>query len=53
MLPEGMEPTVPRKLINHPDFEIPRPTVVDIIGFFAGWIGVGLLIAVFYWILGG
>lgn len=52
-LPPGTEPAPRQVWFDHPDFEIPRPTVVDIIGFFAGWIGVGLLIAVFYWILGG
>ena len=52
-LPPGTEPAPRQVWFDHPDFEIPKPTPVDIIGFFAGWAGVGLLIAVFYWILGG
>jgi hypothetical protein len=50
-LPPGVEPAPRRVLIDHPDFEIPRPTVVGVLGFLAGWAAVGLLIAVFLWIL--
>jgi len=37
--------------IDHPDFEIPKPTLVTIVGFFAGWIAVGVLIGAFFYIL--
>jgi len=52
-LPPGVEPAPRRVWFDHPDFEFPKPTAVGLIGFFAGWAGVGLLIALFYWILGG
>lgn len=52
-LPKGVEPAPRRVWIDHPDFEIPRPTVTGMVGFFAGWAAVGLLIAIFFWILGG
>jgi len=51
-LPAGTGPAPRKVLINHPDFEIPRPSAVGAIGFFAAWLGVGLLIGVVYWILG-
>lgn len=48
-LPPGVEPNKPDKLINHPDFEIPKPTAVGMAGFIGFWICVFLLIgAVFY-----
>jgi SSS family transporter len=50
-LPAGVEPGPRRSLIGHPDFEIPVPTLVGAVGFFATWVGVGLLIAAFFWIL--
>ncbi len=50
-LPEGVEPAPRRVLIDHPDFEIPRPSLVSIVGFLAGWAGVGALILVFYLIM--
>jgi len=50
-LPAGVEPGPRRSLISHPDFEIPVPTLVGAVGFFATWVGVGLLIAAFFWIL--
>ncbi len=50
-LPEGLAPEPRRPLINHPDFEIPRPSVVGVVGFFAAWIAVGLLMGSFVWIL--
>ena len=37
--------------IQHPDFEIPRPTLIGIGGFLAAWVGVGLLIGAVYWII--
>ena len=51
-LPVGVEPTPRKVLIDHPDFEIPRPTMVGIIGFLAAWAGVALLIGAVYWIIG-
>lgn len=49
-LPEGVKPAPRRVLIDHPDFEIPRPTVVSVVGFLAAWVAVALLIAFVYWI---
>jgi Na+/proline symporter len=51
-LPPGVEPGPRRVLIDHPDFEIPRPTLVGIGGFLIAWVGVGLLIGAVYWIIG-
>jgi Na+/proline symporter len=51
-LPAGVEPAPRKVLIDHPDFEIPRPTVIGIGGFIAAWAGVALLIGVVYWIIG-
>ena len=50
-LPEGLEPEPRRPLIDHPDFEIPRPSVVGVVGFLGTWVAVGLLMASFLWIL--
>ena len=50
-LPEGTKPAPRSVLLNHPDFEIMKPRLVDSLGFFASWVGVGLLIGVFIWIL--
>jgi hypothetical protein len=52
-LPEGVEPAPRRVLIDHPDFEIPRPGLISVIGFLAGWAGVGLLIWIFFMIMHG
>ena len=49
-LPEGTVPAPRRVLIAHPDFEIPRPTAVGVIGFLLSWVAVLLLVAVAYWI---
>jgi len=35
-LPEGTEPAPRNVLIDHPDFEVPKPTFVGIVGFVAG-----------------
>ncbi len=51
-LPPGVEPAPRKVLIDHPDFEIPRPSIVGIVGFLAAWVGVGLLIGAVYWIIG-
>ena len=53
VLPKEAEPAERRVLFEHPDFEIPKPSVVGIVGFLGGWAAVGILFAVFYWILGG
>ncbi len=50
-LPDGIDPAPRRPLIHHPDFEIPRPGAVAIIGFLATWVIVLILVGVFYWIL--
>jgi Na+/proline symporter len=51
-LPAGVAPGPRNVLIDHPDFEIPRPTLVGISGFLVAWVGVGLLIGAVYWIIG-
>jgi len=50
-LPASVEPGPRSVLIQHPDFEIPRPTLIGIGGFLAAWVGVGLLIGAVYWII--
>ena len=51
-LPEGVEPAERNVLIDHPDFEIPRPSMIGIVGFVGSWAAVGLLIGAVYWIMG-
>jgi Na+/proline symporter len=51
-LPVGVEPAPRNALIDHPDFEIPKPTLIGIFGFLVAWAGVGLLIGAVYWIIG-
>jgi SSS family transporter len=51
-LPAGVEPAPRNTLIAHPDFEIPKPTIIGIGGFLAAWAGVALLIGAVYWIIG-
>jgi Na+/proline symporter len=50
-LPAGVQPGPRNVLIQHPDFERPRPTLIGVGGFLAAWLGVGLLIGVVYWII--
>ncbi len=50
-LPAGVTPAPRRPLISHPDFEIPRPSAVSIIGFLVTWVLVLALVGAFYWIL--
>jgi len=50
-LPAGVEPSPREVLIDLPDFEIPKPTLVGIGGFLIAWVGVGLLIGAVYWII--
>ncbi|MCP4610196.1 MAG: sodium:solute symporter family protein [Planctomycetes bacterium] len=51
-LPAGVEAAPRNALIDHPDFEIPKPTILGIGGFLVAWAGVGLLIGAVYWIIG-
>ncbi len=51
-LPEGVEPGPANKLINHPNLEIPKPTLVGMSGFLVSWAIVILMIAFVYWIAG-
>ncbi|MHC4726754.1 MAG: sodium:solute symporter family protein [Planctomycetota bacterium] len=51
-LPAAVEPAPRNALIDHPDFEIPKPTIIGIGGFLAAWAGVALLIGAVYWIIG-
>jgi len=50
-LPAGTEPAPRSVLIDHPDFEIMRPTAFTVIGFLASWVAVGGLIGSFLWII--
>jgi len=50
-LPAGVQPGQRNVLIQHPDFEIPKPTLIGIGGFLAAWLGVALLIGAVYWII--
>jgi hypothetical protein len=50
-LPDGVVPAPRRTWLKHPDFEIPKPSLVGIVGFAAGWAGVAILIAAFFWII--
>jgi len=43
-----VEPAERKTLIDHPDFEIPRPTMIDIFGFLAAWAGVAILVGAVY-----
>lgn len=49
-LPEGVEPAAANKLIDHPDFEIYKPSVTSIVGFLFFWVCVGSLIGFVYWL---
>lgn len=51
-LPEGTEVGAPRKIINHPDFEIYYPSAVSLAGFAFFWAWVAALIAFVYWMAG-
>lgn len=48
-LPDAPEKPI-AKLIDHPDFEIPRPSWVDIVGFAGAWLCVGLIIWMTWWL---
>ena len=49
-LPEGVTPPPPRKLIDHPDLEIPMPSLVGMAGFGFFWACVAGMIAFVFWI---
>lgn len=49
VIPEGIKVPEPRKLINHPDLEIPMPTMLGIGGFAGLWACVGVLIGFVFW----
>jgi SSS family transporter len=51
-LPAGVEPAAREVLIDHPDFEIPKPSLVGVAGFFVAWGCVALLIGAVYRIIG-
>jgi Na+/proline symporter len=38
------------KLIDHSDFEIPRPNRVDVLGFLGAWMLVGLIVLFTWWV---
>ncbi|HEO71424.1 MAG TPA: sodium:solute symporter family protein [Candidatus Hydrogenedentes bacterium] len=48
-LPEGVEPGPARKLIDHPDLEIPVPTLIGMGGFIFFWGCVAGMIGSIYW----
>jgi Na+/proline symporter len=50
-LPKSTKPAPRSVLFDHPDFEIMKPRLIDTLGFLASWLGVGLLIGIFVWIL--
>jgi Na+/proline symporter len=50
-LPETTPPAPRSVLIDHPDFELMKPTLVSVVGFLASWVAVGVLIAAFIWII--
>lgn len=50
-LPEGIKPAPRNPLFKHPDWEIGKPHLVDVVGFIASCVGVGILVALVYWIV--
>ncbi|MFP4502647.1 MAG: sodium:solute symporter [Candidatus Hydrogenedentota bacterium] len=48
-LPEGITAPPPKKLINHPDLEIPFPSMQGMVGFAVLWVCVGALVGSVYW----
>ncbi|MBN2307686.1 MAG: sodium:solute symporter family protein [Candidatus Hydrogenedentes bacterium] len=51
-LPEGVEPGPADKLIDHPDLEIPKPSLVGMAGFGFFWLMVFGMIGFVYWMAG-
>jgi Na+/proline symporter len=52
-LPADVLPAPRRVLVNHPDFEVPRPQAITVWGFLVSWCVVGLMIAGVYRVLAG
>jgi hypothetical protein len=50
-LPASTKPKPRSVLIDHPDFELMKPTAYTVFGFLACWVLVGILVAAFVWIL--
>ena len=50
-LPPGVTPAERSVLIEHPDFELMKPTRTTVVGFLVSCVAVGLLIGLFVWIL--
>ena len=50
-LPDGVTPAPRRLWLKHPDFEIPKPSLVGVVGFIAGWVAVAILIGSFFLII--
>ena len=51
-LPPNVRPAPRSVLIEHPDFELMKPTSTSVVGFLASWAVVGALIWLFIWMLG-
>ncbi|MBI4556574.1 MAG: sodium:solute symporter family protein [Candidatus Hydrogenedentes bacterium] len=49
-LPPDVKPYPVRKLIHHPDFEIPFPSAISVLGFVVVWLVVFVMIAFVYWL---
>ena len=50
-LPATTKPAPRSVLVDHPDFELMKPTTTTVIGFLVSCVVVGVLIATFVWIL--
>jgi Na+/proline symporter len=49
-LPDGVTPAPRTVLVDHPDFEIPRPQPISVIGFLVSFAVVGAMVGAVYWI---
>jgi Na+/proline symporter len=52
VIPVDAAPPDESKLINHPDWEIPKPSLLGLGGFVAAWVMVGLIILLTKWLAG-
>jgi len=50
-LPTTTKPAPRTVLINHPDFEINKPSKESVMGFIGAWIAVAILIKLFIWLV--
>ena len=50
-LPITTKPAPRTVLINHPDFEINKPSKESVMGFIVAWLAVAILIKLFIWIV--